>query len=517
MIRKSNPLPPYVIELDGGITTIGVAEYNLLSVQVVPKDYATTTGTIELKYSLSGNASDAVAYTPAIKPNMTTREVVSGVDIRDYNYVHIVTTADSGKHAEVHITLIDSETDISFTEPVAIAAGDSPSIDAFARLRVSDPFTIFDSKQLYDKSPLFWDEEITTGAGTPVSTHSTSDAATTMTVDDTGDIIARQTFMRFNYQPGKSQLILMTGVMGAEVASVKKRIGYFNGNATATPAAGHNGLFFEQDGTSGMYVVERKNGTDTRTAQASWNLDPMDGTGPSGVTLDFTKTQIFLIDFEWLGVGRVRYGFVVDGIPIYCHEANHANIGTSVYMSSPNLPLRYEISSTGGAGSLVHICASVASEGGIEGTGVIRSASTAATHVDANSTSVVYAVVGLRLKTTHLDTTVVPISMTMLAETQDAYEWSVYLNPTVAGTFTYADETNSAVQTAKGATANTVTGGILVASGYASTASGTAAVVDSPLRLGAAIDGTRDELVLCVRTLGSNSDIQGSLTWRELL
>ena len=129
----------------------------------------------------------------------------------------------------------------------------------------------------------------------------------------------------------------------------------------------------------------------------------------------------------------------------------------------------------------------------------------------------VYAVVGLRLKTTHLDTTVVPISMTMLAETQDAYEWSVYLNPTVAGTFTYADETNSAVQTAKGATANTVTGGILVASGYASTASGTAAVVDSPLRLGAAIDGTRDELVLCVRTLGSNSDIQGSLTWRELL
>lgn len=517
MIRKSNPLPPYVIELDGGITTIGVAEYNLLSVQVVPKDYSTTTGTIELKYSLSGNASDAVAFSPAIKPNMTSREVVSGVDVRDYNYVHIATTADSGKHAEIHITLIDSETDISFTEPVAIAAGDSPSIDAFARWRVSEPFTIFDNKQLYDKAPLFWDEEITTGSGTPVSTHSTADAATTMTVDDTGDIVVRQTFMRFNYQPGKSQLILMTGVFGAEVASVKKRIGYFNGNTTATPASGHNGLFFEQDGTNGMYTVVRKNGTDTRTAQADWNLDPMDGTGPSGVMLDFSKTQIFAIDFEWLGVGRVRYGFVVDGIPIYCHEANHANIGTSVYMSSPNLPLRYEISSTGGAGSLVHICDSVASEGGLEDNGVIRSASTNGTHVDANTANTVYAVVGIRLKTTHLDTTIKSLSLSMLAETQDAYEWLMYLNPTVAGTFTYSDETNSAIQAARGATANTVTGGVLIASGWASTASGTTAVVDSLLRLGAAIDGTRDEFVLCVRPLGNNSDIQGSITWRELL
>lgn len=404
---------------------------------------------------------------------------------------------------------------MSFIEQIGMYCANTPSVDAFARFRVANPNTIFDSKQLYDKSPVFWDEEITTGSGTPTSTHSTTNAAVTMTVDDTNDIIARQTFMRFNYQPGKSQLIFMTTKL-TNTANVTARVGPFSGDATATASAGSNGLYFEADNGT-MYVVKRKNGSNTRVAQSSWNLDVMDGNGPSGANIDPTKVQILVFDYEWLGVGRARMGFVINGAIYYCHQFIHANTETSVYMSTPNVPLRYEISSSGGASSLDHICCSVISEGGLDDNGVIRAASTGGTHVDANSADTIYAIVGIRLKTTHLDSSIVPIGISMISETNDDFEWMLMWNPTVAGTFTYGDETNSCVQSATGATANTVTGGTLLGSGFASIDTlAVSSAVSSPLRIGSAIDGTRDELVLCCRPLSANADIQASLTWREL-
>lgn len=404
---------------------------------------------------------------------------------------------------------------MAYFPQTGIFAADTPSIDAFARLRVAEPYTIFDSKQLYDKAPLFWDEEITTGSGTPVSTHSTVNASTSMTVDATGDIVVRQTKMRFNYQPGKSTLIFMTASL-TNTANTKARVGAFSGDTTATAPSGSNGIFFEVDGGT-MYVAKRKNGTDTRITQASWNLDTMDGNGPSGITIDPTKTQILVFDWEWLGVGRVRMGFAINGLIVYCHEFNHANVETSVYMSTPNLPLRYEISSTGGVATLQHICASVISEGGIDQNGVIRSADTGVTHVDADAVGTTYAVVGVRLKTTHLDCSVLPINVSLLSETNDAYKWSLILNPTIAGTFTYSDVTNSCCQSATGATANTVTGGTQLSVGYVDSSEDIQTNLSSPLRIGSAIDGTRDELVLCATPLGANSDIQGALIWRELL
>lgn len=97
--------------------------------------------------------------------------------------------------------------------------GDSPSIDAFGRMRVADPNTLFDSKMLWDKQPLIWDEEITNGSGNATSTHSVTDSRVRMHVE-AGDTIIRQTFMRFNYQPGKSQQAMFTGVIGVDLASI---------------------------------------------------------------------------------------------------------------------------------------------------------------------------------------------------------------------------------------------------------------------------------------------------------
>ena len=99
----------------------------------------------------------------------------------------------------------------------------------------------------------------------------------------------------------------------------------------------------------------------------------MDGTGITSVSLDFTKTQLFVSDFQWLGVGRIRCGFVLGGRTIYFHEFNHANNLEHAYWSLPSLPIRCEIANTGsavGITSMEQICSTVLSEGGYVETGV---------------------------------------------------------------------------------------------------------------------------------------------------
>lgn len=395
----------------------------------------------------------------------------------------------------------------------AVQMADSPSIDAFARLRTSEPSTLFDSKQINDNQPLFWDDAEVSGGGT-TTTYNTNEASTTIAVAaTTAGKRVRQTFQRFNYQPGKSQLIFMTGTLTTAGASgVVRCMGMYDDN---------NGLFLKDD--EGTIKVVKRTYTsgsvvDTEVAQTAWNLDKMDGTGASGFTLDPTKSQIMVLDLEWLGVGRVRMGFVVDGIPYYVHEFTHSNKEVGVYMSTPNLPLRYEIENdgTGGASELECICGSVMAEGGVEEKGVPRYRSTAGTHVDANSADTVYAVVGVRLKAAYLDAITRIKTISMLSQTNDDFEWLLILNPTVAGTFTYSDETNSAVQTATGATANTVTGGTIIGGGFSKNNAPTQEPVETLRNLGAKIDNTVDEIVLCVRPLTANADIEGSITWLEV-
>lgn len=395
--------------------------------------------------------------------------------------------------------------------------GDTPAIDAFDRLRVSNPFTIFDSKQLHDKQPLFWDESI---GGSATSTHSSINAAVAMTVTASAtDFVIRQTKQRFNYQPGKGQLILQT-FHAPQVTGATMRVGAFDGTGTnyLTP---NNGIFFEINNTSPSWNIA-KNGSTTETyTQSNWNYDPLDGTGPSRLTLDLDGALIAIIDYEWLGVGRVRVGFVIGGIIRYVHYFTHSNIAsfTSVYMSTPNLPLRYSIETDGSAiASLDHICSTVISEGGVQETGILSSVNTGTTHLDANTADQKYALLGIRLKTAYSDVTVYPEAMTMISETNDDFKWTLELNPTIAGTFNYNDITNSALQYAQGVTANTVTtAGSLIDSGFAKSNASLDRRINTTLRMGTLIDGTRDTLVLTVTPLSSNADIQGSLTYRELL
>lgn len=386
-------------------------------------------------------------------------------------------------------------------------------IDSFGRQRTADPVTIFDSKQLWDNAPLFWDDQETSGTGTG-SSHSTDQAATTISVSaSTAGTRVRQTFQRFNYQPGKSQLIMMTGIIGSGGSGITSRIGYFDQN---------DGLFFQvDDGVPSVVIRSSVSGSpvDTVIPKSSWTID---GESQSGFDLDLDMVQIFIIDFEWLGVGSIRFGFVRSGQIVYVHEQSNANLLANVYMSTPNNPLRYELSNdgTGGVATVKHICTSVISEGGHNPRGKLTYVSTGITPVDADDQGTIYAIVGIRLKSTHLDAVIDLLDISMLGGTTDNYEWLLIFNPTVAGTFTYADVTNSCLQRALGVTANTVTNGQIIAGGYVNASgSGTRQIeakLDNSLRLGSAIDGTPTTIVLCVRPLTPGADISGGIVAREL-
>lgn len=252
-----------------------------------------------------------------------------------------------------------------------IRASDSPSVDAFGRWRVSNPVTLFESNFRYDLAPLQY-EAITSGG---TVTHNATDSHALLTTTASGaQLAAMQSYRWIRYQPGKSQMVLLTFLLGAAAANVTRRVGLFsatNSGATVTPV---NGVYLEQTGASTVNLVRINAGTqaDDTQAQASWNIDTF-GAGalnPSGKTLDLTKAQILVIDLQWLGTGRVRVGFDIDGIIFYAHEFRHANSVTDVYMQSATLPVRYELSTAAAAAATMKcICAAVVSEGGQENSG----------------------------------------------------------------------------------------------------------------------------------------------------
>jgi len=405
---------------------------------------------------------------------------------------------------------------MSFLNTKSIRWDDTANIDAFARARVSQVNTLIDIKQLYDSQPLFID--IVENAG-GLATHSTVNARTELTTASSGDYVIAQTKQRFNYQSGKSQQIFMTFADFAIETDVTKRIGYFSSSSSAPYTASFDGWFLENDGTTVRIKVYRSGTEVFNVAQASWD-DPLNGSGDSGITVDWALAQIIMVDFEWLGVGRLRFNLVIDGTVVQFHTLNVSNQTSQVWSSSPNQPLRWELRQGGAtSGSFNYICSTVGTEGSINTVGKVFSANLDTNHVNANNTSRKYALLGIRLNSSNLDTLVDLIDFSVLSTTADNQLIEVWLNPTVAGTFTYNSVTNSGAQIAKGASGgtNTVTGGSLLFSQYVSRQRATTVVVDNAIRLGSALDGTLDEIVITCNPLTNNSDVFASLTWRELI
>jgi hypothetical protein len=348
------------------------------------------------------------------------------------------------------------------------------SQDAFGRIRSSSPLTLFDSSHRYRDNGL-WNTDTATG-GTAV--FNANEGLVDLSVTTTsGSRVYRETTKVFSYQPGKSLLVLTTFVMAPAKTNLRQRIGYFG---TA------NGLYVEL-ANSTLSFVERSSVTgsmtETRVAQANWNIDKLDGTGPSGYTLDITKAQIFWMDIEWLGLGTVRLGFVIDGKFIHCHSFNHSNLISSTYITTASLPLRYEIENTGAAASsstLKQICSTVISEGGYELRGAQLAVGVPVTApVSLATAGTYYPLISLRLKATpnRLDAIAIITALSVLGTSSNTiYSWQVVASGTTSGGTWVSAGADSAVEYK--IDGGGITGGRVLASGYINSTNQSSPTVD---------------------------------------
>jgi hypothetical protein len=396
-------------------------------------------------------------------------------------------------------------------------------VDAFGRMRVANPVTLFDSSHRYQDSGK-WS---TTNTASAFITHRSDESAVDLIVKTAVNAeVVRETYRVFTYQPGKSLMIMNTFAMHDDNSKtgVRQRVGYFNSN---------NGVFLEKLGANVYFVLRSKTtGTvvDTRVLQSNWNKDTFTSNSYSTQTgtnftagLDVTKANVMWIDLEWLGVGDVRCGFLVDGRPIPAHVFRNENVNYSAYMTTATLPLRYEIKNTIATTSnsvLKQICATVISEGGYERVSpmtVVRStANTTVGH------TLFTPIMSIRLASDRLDSVIIPAQMNFLPTSADNFEVALIKNATLTGA-NYDTTTYASIDVDTTATA--LTGGTIVRHEYVVSSVLASAPLNQgtflynfELQLGRTTGGVSDVLTLAARAIknsGTGTGM-GSLSFYDL-
>jgi hypothetical protein len=401
------------------------------------------------------------------------------------------------------------------------------TVDAFNRLRVSNPATLFDSQQIHVESHEF--TTVLTGGATKV--YNPNESAVLLTTGTAvGDQAVRQTDRVMPYQPGKSLLVFNTFVFNTPKSGLRQRAGYFDED---------NGIYLESDGTT-IYIVLRSKTSGTvverRVEQSDWNVDKFDGTGLSAnatdrgkdiPTLDISKTNIMWMDIEWLGVGDVRVGFVVDGAPMVAHIFHNDNRNTAVYMQTACLPLRFEITNVTAqstSSTMKQICASVMSEGGFNLQGPIAGCGrgfTIATAYNLSAAGTEYPVIAFRLREDRKYSVVIPKSFTIFAPGNKSVSYRVWIGATVTGGTWESRPSDSAVEFNIGVTDMNTTNGRLVQGGFVVNASseavGTGNIDNLHYQLQYHQDGTRPIILLSAIPTENNVGILSKADWVELV
>ena len=418
----------------------------------------------------------------------------------------------------------------TYSNPLLIEYNDTGILDGMGRMRTTTPVTIFEFKHLYDKTSLFWAQ--TAVGNSFVGFTGSGDSSLTLSAASNGAYAIKQTTQIFKYKPAKSQLCIFTGILNP-VSNAIKRTGLFTSSQSA-PFNPSCGLYFETqtDSPSSIAVVQNNSGNLVPTVSAlrhNWNIDKLDGTGISGKSLNLSSANIFVIDFVWLGVGRTRYGFMIDGHLYYCHEILNAGNVAGAFMLTPNLPFRTELRQTGnGTSNSKLICGSIMTEDGSSFEGYTSTVSTpsAGLSISPNDRR---AILGLRTKTNRINTVnqLLTISVAVIPDTAGnnpnggLCKYEVLLNPytttrgVTGGNWTdSSSDGNCQYWSGNNAAQN----GITLISGYTSTGSIvdlTGYHVNNAMKLGCSFDGTRDELYLVLTPLQTNLGVHATLTFIE--
>jgi hypothetical protein len=400
--------------------------------------------------------------------------------------------------------------------------------DAFDRLRISQPSTLIEVEHTLGLNPYIVNEF---KSGTGASTHISAGSYVQMTVGGGVGKVVRQTYEYIPYQNGKSRLMIFSGVMeiNGGVAGVVCRIGSFDSSTEKTAGSG-NGLFFELNGTT-MKCVIRLNNTDTSVIQSLWNFDKFDGNGPSGLIVnDYSKAMIFAIDQEWLGIGRVRFGFFINGVFHVCHVFNHSGMGlpsstaiTTPYTKTAKLPIRYEISNSASQnGEMRMICSTVLSEGGYNPTGLLFSIGMS-DHVDLNDTFKPLISLKLRDAEPYNRKSILLKMANIYNDIDNGIIWKLYILPSKSAlngtTWTPINSENSIAEYNVDSTTVSLTNAVLLNTGYAeyyANVSFKGSYMTIP-RINSSIIG--DSRVLCIiaKSVSGAPKSFASFSWNEIL
>lgn len=403
-----------------------------------------------------------------------------------------------------------------YPQPTTTVEFTDVATDAFGRARMTTPYTLFESQHRYLENSKWNTDTATGGTATHVPAESVVDLAVTTT---SGSRVYRETKRVFAYQPGKSLLIMTTFAMASPKTNLRQRVGYFSSL---------NGVYLENDGTYNYIVLRSQSlGTTTRIRQDAWNGDRFDGTGASGRNVNVSKTQILWMDIEWLGVGDIRVGFVVDGGFVLAHTFHNDNEQTTTYMTTAILPIRYEIENTGttaSASTMKQICSTVISEGGFELSGFQRVIGTPITSVYTLTTAgTYYPLVSLRLKSTALDDIVILSAISLLGSSNVGinYNWKLVTNDTITGGTWVSAGSSSTIE--YNITGTGASGGDVLASGYTSSTTQSSQSVDISKEAlfkfqleRNSFTSTPYTLSLVVAADTNSAKVFGSMDWEEI-
>jgi len=508
-VSASNPLP---VDIGGGVVNINLSSGNLVTtissglMAVLSGKISVSSGEIHVmsghvnSYIQSGNVN-AYINSGNIYVNSGNINIInSGSVVSPTNPLPVAFLSSGGNQS---------------TLPVSFAGG---STDAFGRLRVSNPFTLFDSQHRYQINDK-WNYVSSGGADT---SYDTNGSLVNLNINlASGSQIVCESKRVMPYQPGKSLLIYSTFTMTSVQANQRQRVGYFGAQ---------NGIYFEMDGTTPYFVLRSYisgSVVETRIAKGSWNVDNLNGSGPSGYTLNnFNNSMILYIDIEWLGVGDVRVGFVLNGSYVHCHTFKNTPVGgapiSGTYMTTACLPLRYEITNTGtviSSGNLKQICNSVISEAGYEGFSRRYNADLGTTEKNLPDAGTLYPIVSIRLASGRLDSVIVPSNLNAIVTSNQDVLFRIVLNPTLQSGTSWTTHYNGNVQYDTSSLGILSGTGTNVVGGYINKAGSLdiTTINEFNFQLGRTINGVSDIFTVAMAPTSANTKVLADLSWFEIV
>lgn len=522
--------------LNSSLSVSEISNFGTLSFIIT----GTWVGTITFQGSVDGTNFNDI-YSQSISTNLLSKTTTSNgqfiINIAGLKSFKVLMSAYTSGSASVEIqgsansgfirstsTLLNSSGNAISSDTygsnnnLLVNIGEGNQIDAVGRIRVSDSDLIESLHFSNTNHPLLVNSAIT-GSATNTFNSSTSSLRMTTTTSSSDSIVV-QTKRYFRYNPGRSYLVTISGNVGAKKSNTQQRLGYFDAN---------NGLFFEQTSTD-LAVVVRTNTSgspvDTRVIQSNWNIDKLDGTGASGINLDTSKHNLYVIDFLWHGAGRIRYGIFYNGRIRYCHEINMANTNTTPFMRTPCLPLRCELTNTGTTASTTTfdlVCFAYQKEASDTLTApYIFSTSTVATSTSVGNT--ILPILAIRPKATFNSITnrvpIIPRNI-QVAANQNLIYVVIYLNPTLTGASFSSVDSNSAVEFDTASTA--VSGGTKLREFYVPASTSLTSTITSEviasmelISIGLDIAGsTQDILVIAARSTAGGTSTWAQIDWQE--